>query len=162
MTDKPFNYGGQAVLEGVMMRGSKALAVAVRDPEGEIVTHVEPVNQALYSGPISRIPFVRGLTLLWDALGLGMRCLMFSADVALGEEEEESFSEPVTWGMMGVSLVVAIGVFSGLPSFLVGLLDDHVASSLLSNLLEGAIRVLLVVGYMWLVGHLPDIERVFA
>jgi len=162
MSDKPFNYGGQAVLEGVMMRGSRALAVAVRNPEGEIVTRVEPVNQALYSGPISRIPFLRGLTLIWDALGLGMRCLMFSADVALGEEDEESFSGPVAWGTMAVSFTFAIGLFFVLPSLVVGLIDDRIASSLLSNLLEGAIRLLLFVGYVWLIGHLPDIERVFA
>ncbi len=162
MSDKPFNYGGQAVLEGVMMRGSRALAVAVRNPEGEIVTRVEPVNQALYDGPISRIPFLRGLTLIWDALGLGMRCLMFSADVALGEEDEESFSGPVAWGTMAVSFTFAIGLFFVLPSLVVGLIDDRIASSLLSNLLEGAIRLLLFVGYVWLIGHLPDIERVFA
>ena len=162
MSDKPFNYGGQAVLEGVMMRGSRALAVAVRNPEGEIVTRVEPVNQALYSGPISRIPFLRGLTLIWDALGLGMRCLMFSADVALGEEDEDSFSGPVAWGTMAVSFTFAIGLFFVLPSLVVGLIDDRIASSLLSNLLEGAIRLLLFVGYVWLIGHLPDIERVFA
>ena len=127
MSDKPFNYGGQAVLEGVMMRGSRALAVAVRNPEGEIVT------QMLYRGPISRIPFLRGLTQIWDALGLGMRCLMFSADVALGEEDEESFSGPVAWGTMAVSFTFAIGLFFVLPSLVVGLVDDRIASSLLSN-----------------------------
>ncbi len=162
MSEKPFNYGGQAVLEGVMMRGSRALAVAVRNPEDEIVTRVEPVNQALYDGPISRIPFLRGLTLIWDALGLGMRCLMFSADVALGEEDEDSFSGPVAWGTMAVSFTFAIGLFFVLPSLVVGLVDNRIASSLLSNLLEGAIRLLLFVGYVWLIGHLPDIDRVFA
>jgi uncharacterized protein YqhQ len=162
MSDKPFNYGGQAVMEGVMMRGSKALAVAVRDPGGEIVTHVEPLNQALYNGPISRIPFVRGLTMLWDALALGMRSLMFSADVALGEEEDVSFSGPLAWGTMIVSLTFAVGLFFVLPSLVVGLVDRWVTSSLLSNLLEGAVRLLLFVGYVWLIGYLPDIQRVFA
>jgi uncharacterized protein YqhQ len=160
--NKPFNYGGQAVLEGVMMRGSKSLAVAVRDPAGEIVTHVEPVNQALYSGPISRIPFVRGLTLLWDALGLGMRCLMFSANVALSEEEDVSFSGPVAWGTMAVSFAFAIGLFFVLPSLAVGLVDNWISSSLLSNLLEGMVRLLLFVAYVWAIGHMPDIRRVFA
>ncbi len=162
MSNKPFNYGGQAVLEGVMMRGSKALAVAVRDPKGEIVTHVEPVNQALYSGSISRIPFVRGLILLWDALGLGMRCLMFSADVALAEEEDVSFSGPMAWGTMAVSFSFAIGLFFVLPSLAVGLVDNRISSSLLSNLLEGSVRLLLFVAYVWAIGHMPDIRRVFA
>jgi uncharacterized protein YqhQ len=162
MSDKPFNYGGQAVLEGVMMRGSRALAVAVRNPEGEIVTHVEPVNQALYNGPISRIPFLRGVTMIWDALGLGMRSLMFSADVALGEEEGASFSGPVAWGTVAVSFAFAIGLFFVLPSLVVGFVDDRITSSLLSNLLEGVIRLLLFVGYVWLIGLIPDIRRVFA
>jgi uncharacterized protein YqhQ len=162
MSEKPFNYGGQAVLEGVMMRGSKAMAVAVRNPEGEIVTHVEPVNQALYSGPISRIPFLRGLTMLWDALGLGMRSLMFSADVALGEEEGASFSGPVAWGTVAFSFAFGIGLFFVLPLVIVGFVDRLIESSLVSNLLEGLIRLLLFVGYVWLIGLMPDIKRVFA
>jgi uncharacterized protein YqhQ len=162
MGNKPFNYGGQAVLEGVMMRGSRALAVAVRNPQGEIVTRVEPINQALYNGPISRIPFLRGVTMIWDALGLGMRSLMFSADVALGEEEGASFSGPVAWGTVAVSLAFGIGLFFVLPLLVVGLVDNWIASSLLSNLLEGLIRLLLFVGYVWLIGQMPDIKRVFA
>src|SRR5512136_534669 len=79
---RPFNYGGQAVLEGVMMRGSKAVAVAVRDPQGKIVLHSEPLNPQVYGGPVARLPFLRGLTMLWDSLVLGMRALMYSADVA--------------------------------------------------------------------------------
>lgn len=163
MSDKPFNYGGQAVLEGVMMRGSRAVAVAVRNPQGEIVTHIEPVNQMLYSGPISRIPFLRGLTTLWDALVLGMRGLMFSADVALEEEEQEiSFSGPIAWGTMALSFTFGIGLFFVLPSLVVGLVDRWISSSLFSNLVEGLIRLLLFVGYVWVIGLMPDIKRVFA
>jgi uncharacterized protein YqhQ len=73
-----------------MMRGSRLLAVAVRAPHGNIVLHEEPVNAALYRGPISKIPFVRGLNMLWDALGLGMCSLMFSANVAVGDRAEFS------------------------------------------------------------------------
>ncbi len=163
MSDKPFNYGGQAVLEGVMMRGSRAVAVAVRNPQGEIVTHIEPVNQMLYNGPISRIPFLRGLTTLWDALVLGMRGLMFSADVALEEEEQEiSFSGPIAWGTMALSFTFGIGLFFVLPSLVVGLVDRWISSSLFSNLVEGLIRLLLFVGYVWVIGLMPDIKRVFA
>jgi uncharacterized protein YqhQ len=162
MSEPPFNYGGQAVLEGVMMRGSRAMAVAVRDPEGKIVTHVEPVNQTLYNGPISKLPFVRGLTMLWDALGLGLRSLMFSADVAMGEEEEVSFSGPVAWGTMIISFAFGIGLFFVLPLLIVGFVDRFIESSLLSNMLEGLIRLLLFVGYVWLIGRMPDIKRVFA
>ena len=105
-----FNYGGQAVIEGVMMRGSKALAVAVRDPKGNIVIHTEPVNAALYAGPLSRLPFLRGLSMLWDALGLGMRALMYSANVAAGEVGVE-FTGPLAWGMTAVSLIFGPGHF---------------------------------------------------
>lgn len=97
---KPFNYGGQAVIEGVMMRGRKHMAVAVRNQAGEIVLHSEPLNPRIYSSFINKVPFLRGFTLLWDALVLGMRTLMFSANVALNEEEEEKveFSGPMAWG----------------------------------------------------------------
>ena len=83
---KEFSYGGQAVIEGVMMRGAHKVAVAVRNPKGEIVIHEQPLNAALYRGRISKTPFVRGVVGLWDALGLGTRALMWSADVALGED----------------------------------------------------------------------------
>ena len=85
---KPFNYGGQAVIEGVMMRGRKHLTMAVRAPNGEITLHTEPLNPRIYSSFINKVPFVRGFTLLWDTLGLGMRMLMMSANIAMGEEEE--------------------------------------------------------------------------
>src|SRR5262245_63894107 len=74
------SYGGQAVIEGVMMRGANRVAVAVRNPNGEIVVHEEQLNSWIYQGPISKMPFVRGLLTLWDALGIGMRALMWSAD----------------------------------------------------------------------------------
>ncbi|HEX2623476.1 MAG TPA: DUF1385 domain-containing protein, partial [Phototrophicaceae bacterium] len=82
-----FNYGGQAVIEGVMMRGQHVFAVAVRAPDGSIAVHEAPLNKALYRGRIPKMPFVRGIIGLWDALGLGTRALMWSADIALQEEE---------------------------------------------------------------------------
>ncbi len=155
---KPFNYGGQAVIEGVMMRGSRMLAVALRHPEGHIIVKTEPLNEALYRGPISRIPFLRGLVTLWDALGLGMKALMMSADVATGEEV--SLTGPVGWGTALVGIGLGVGLFVVLPSFLVGLLA--IPLEWLSSLLEGIVRLFIVVGYMWAVGFMPDIRRVFA
>jgi uncharacterized protein YqhQ len=158
--EESFNYGGQAVIEGVMMRGSELMAVALRRPEGDIVVETEPLNALLYRGPISRIPFLRGLVMLWDALGLGMKALMSSADVAAGEEA--SLSGPVSWatGLVGIGL--GVGLFMLLPSFLAGLLTPYLSSELLISLTEGIIRLLIVIGYIWAVGHIPDIERVFA
>lgn len=155
-------YGGQAVIEGVMMRSTRCMAVAVRNPHGEIVLRTEPLRSAIYQGTIPRIPLLRGLTMLWDALGLGVRALMWSADVALGEEEKAgSFSGALGWvsGLLGLAL--GVGLFMVLPSLLVGMLPVAL-SPLADSLLEGLVRLLLVVGYIWGVGFLPDIRRVFA
>lgn len=113
-----FSYGGQAVIEGVLMRGANNAAIAVRDPEGQIVVHEQPLNKTLYRGWIARTPFVRGLVGLWDSLGLGTRALMWSADVALGEEEDVSFNGPVGFATLAVSLLIGIGLFFLLPTTL--------------------------------------------
>jgi len=157
-----FNYGGQAVIEGVMMRGSKSVAVAVRDPAGQIVVQREALNAFIYQGPISKIPVLRGLTSLWDALVLGIRALMHSADVALGEEEGVEFSGPIAWGTMALSLGLGVGLFLLLPMFLVSLVDQHISSSLVSSAVEGVIRILFFIGYIAAIGLMPDIRRVFA
>src|SRR5512147_1078223 len=136
-----FNYGGQAVIEGVMMRGSKALAVAVRDPKGNIVIHTEPVNAALYAGPMSRIPFLRGLSMLWDALGLGMRALMYSANVAAGEVGVE-FKGPLAWGTMAFSLIFGLGIFFLAPKWISTIFDSSLGH-LGSAIVEGVVRLLI-------------------
>jgi len=158
--NRPFNYGGQAIIEGVMMRGSRTMAIALRHPDGHIVVETETLNEALYRGPISRIPFLRGLVMLWDALGLGTKALMMSADVAAGEEV--SFSGPVTWGTTILGVGMGVGLFMVLPSFLIGLITAYIPSELLSSLLEGVVRLTIIVGYIWAVGFMPDIRRVFA
>jgi uncharacterized protein YqhQ len=157
---KPFNYGGQAVLEGVMMRGSRTMAVAVRHPDGHVVVKTEPLNEKLYTGPISRIPFLRGLIMLWDALGLGVKALNMSADVAVGEEG--SLSGPVAWGMMIVGVGMGVALFMALPSFLVGLVAPYLPSEWLTSLIEGIVRLTIITGYIVLISLLPDIRRVFA
>jgi len=155
---KPFNYGGQAIIEGVMMRGSRTMAIALRHPDHHIAVETASLNEALYRGPISRIPFLRGLVMLWDALGLGTKALMMSADVAAGEEV--SFSGPISWGTTLLGIGLGVGLFMVLPSFLVGLL--HIPSEWIGSLLEGVVRLSIVVGYIWIVGFVPDIRRVFA
>ncbi len=159
---RELNYGGQAVMEGVMMRGSKAMAVAVRNPEGEIVIHTEPLNPSIYMSSVSKVPFLRALTSLWDVLVLGIRTLMYSAEVALGPEEDVEFSGPIAWGTVLVSFAVAIGVFFVGPLLLVGLVDRYIESSFVSNVLEGVLRLALFIAYIRVIGLLPDIRRVFA
>jgi uncharacterized protein YqhQ len=159
---REFSYGGQAVMEGVMMRGSNTMAVAVRQPDGEILVHTEPLNEYIYAGPWSKVPFLRALTSLWDVLVLGIRTLMFSAEVALGEEEEIEFTGPVAWGTVAVSFAFGIGLFFVGPLLLVGAIDRYIESSFVSNVVEGVIRMAVFVAYLWLIGFIPDIRRVFA
>ncbi len=161
---KPFNYGGQAVIEGVMMRGQKFMTLAVRDPKNEIVLHVEPLNPRIYSSFINKVPFVRGITLLWDALVLGIRTLMLSADIAMGEEEEEKidFAGPVAWGSIALSFTIAIAVFFVSPLLVVSLLGRFFDVPILGqHVIEGTIRLALFLGYIWAIGKLEDIKRVF-
>jgi uncharacterized protein YqhQ len=152
------------------------MAVAVRAPDHNIVVRSEPLPMRLYGGVVQKIPLVRGMTMLWDALGLGMKALMFSADVQMldaagepdvgadGKPGEASLSKPLAWTTVAVALVFGIGVFFITPLAVVGL-AEHVlggASSFWSNLAEGVIRLVLLVGYVALIGTMPDVKRVYA
>ena len=157
-------YGGQAVIEGVMMRGRKSMAVAVRNPQGEIVLHEEPLTAKIYTSTWGQWPFVRGLAMLWDALGLGIRALMWSGEVAAQEEEGEKveFSGPVAWTTIAVSLSFAIGLFFLVPTFAARLLATFVNDDpFVDAIFEGVIRLLLCVGSRWVIGRVGEIKRVF-
>lgn len=157
-------YGGQAVIEGVMMRGRKSMAVAVRNPQGEIVLHEEPLTARIYTSRWGQWPFVRGLGMLWDALGLGMRALFWSAEVSAQEEDGEpvEFSGPVAWTTIATSLLFAIALFFLLPTFASRLLAATVNDNpILDAVFEGVIRLLLFVAYLWAIGRIPEIGRVF-
>jgi uncharacterized protein YqhQ len=159
-----FSYGGQAVMEGVMMRSAYSVAIAVRNPEGEIIVHEQSLSAKIYRGTLSKLPLLRGLIMLWDALGLGTRALLWSADVALGEEEEVNFSGPLGIGTLIVSLALGIGLFLLLPAAAAAGVErvTGVESALLTNFVEGFIRLALVVGYIWLIGRVGEIKRLFA
>lgn len=160
---KPFNYGGQAVIEGVMMRGRKHVTIAVRAPSGEIALHTELLNPRIYSGFINKVPFIRGLTLLWDALVLGMRSLMYSADIAMAEEEEVEFAGPVAWGSIAFALIAAVAIFFVGPLLLVSLAEKLIHTPLLvQHLIEGLVRLALFLGYIWAISFIDDVKRVFA
>ncbi len=159
-----FYYGGQAVLEGVMMRGRKRLAVAVRAPNGEIVMHEEPLTAAIYTQKWGQWLFVRGLGMLWDALGLGMRALLWSADIAVKEDgqEEVKFTGPVAWTTVAASLLIAVAVFFLLPTTAAKALTPAGLGGLATSVVEGVIRLALFLAYLWAIGFMPDIRRVFA
>ncbi len=167
-----FSYGGQAVIEGVMMRGAHNAAIAVRDPNGQIVVHEQALNATLYRGRIARTPFVRGVVGLWDALGLGTRALMWAADVAIGEEEEVNFNGPIGWATIAFSLILGVGMFFLLPTALatgiaqlLGLSKDGTASiglnAFLINLIEGVVQLSILITYIWAIGRIPDVKRLF-
>lgn len=157
-----FNYGGQAVIEGVMMRGQNIYAVAVRDPKGGIVIHEQPVSKTLYRGRIARTPFVRGLVGLWDALGIGTRALMWSADVAAGEEVE--FNGPIVWVSVIISLAVGLGIFAVLPTALATGVQNLLGlenAPFLVNLIEGVIQIAILIAYISLIARMNDVKRLF-
>jgi uncharacterized protein YqhQ len=159
-----FNYGGQAVIEGVMIRGRKFVSVAVRRPNGGIRTQCEPLSQ-LYTGRWRKLPFIRGIIILVETLVLGLKSLMFSANVALEDpdkDEAQDLGSFATGGMLAISLAVAVGIFFIGPLLITRALDDAIESSIVSNLVEGGIRLAIFLLYVWAMGLLPDMRRVFA
>jgi len=155
-----FYYGGQAVIEGVMMRGRKTMVTAVRRPNGELAIHTQSLA-AIYSGWMRRTPLIRGVIVLVEALVLGIKSLLYSANVSL-EEEKEEISGWSVWALVAGSLTFAVVIFFLAPLFLTKLLDPYISSSLVFHLIEGFIRVGIFIIYLKLVGLMPDIKRVFA
>jgi uncharacterized protein YqhQ len=163
MPDK-FNYGGQAIIEGVMIRGKTHVAVAVRRPNGQARTRCEPLS-TLYTGKWRKIPLIRGIIVMMETMTLGMKALMFSANTALEDEEgeeEQEFSGLATSGLLAVSLTFAVGIFFIGPLFITRALDPYITSSILSNLTEGGIRLVVFLGYLYVMGLMPDMRRVYA
>ncbi len=156
---RTFHYGGQAVIEGVMIRGRKAAVTAVRRPNGQLTTRVQPLA-AIYTGRLRKTPFVRGIVVLLEAMVLGIRSLLYSANVSL-EEEEEEISGKMVWLMIGTSLVLAILLFLVVPLFLTRLINPYISSSFVFHLIEGFIRLAIFIAYLKIVGLLPDLRRVF-
>jgi uncharacterized protein YqhQ len=156
-----FFYGGQALIEGVMMRGRTTVAMSVRPPSGEIRTMSEPLPDALVHSRWIKIPFVRGVFVLYETLVLGTRMLMRSAAIA-AEGEDVQLSKPAVVLTMIASLGFAIGIFFVLPLFLSTFAERAAESDIIANLAEGAIRLAVFVVYIGLIGLMPDIKRVFA
>jgi uncharacterized protein YqhQ len=153
-------YGGQALIEGVMMRGTHTVAMAMRNPAKNITIHKEPLG-ALYKNKIIKIPFLRGLVMLLDALILGTRALTISANTQTGDDEK--IQGPLLYLTLLISLGIGVALFFLTPAAL-GQLSERVLGlgSWWGNLLEGLVRLGLLVGYIWAVGRMPDIQRVFA
>ena len=156
-------YGGQAVIEGVMIRGRRVYSVAARSPEGNIRAATWPIST--WPGPRwRRVPLLRGTLVLGETLATGVRALAYSARVAMGEEVGSSPVAAWTVALtLLVSLALAVGLFFVLPLLVVETaVDRHTESSLLSNLAEGGLRLLIFLAYLVGVGFMPSIRRVFA
>lgn len=160
MADKLPNYGGQAIIEGVLMRGAKTKAIAVRSPENEIIIETDELN-SMYSGFLSKVPFLRGLLLLWDALVLGIQALTFSANIQTGEDEPIEGKE--LFFTLAISLLLGIGLFFLLPAGAAHLAESYFGwNNIIGNVLEGFLRLALLIGYMFAIGRIPDVNRVFS
>lgn len=190
-----FYYGGQAVMEGVMMRGRRSAAMAIRRPDGSIYLYEEALNPRLYQNHLFRLPFLRGMLLLWEMLVLGSRLMTLSANIATGAIDPGALTlESKTPGLKGtntsisgdtadalpenpevppqiggvalgftlfVSLGFAVAVFFLGPLLITGLLHHQIGEGWLNLTVEGLIRLGLLIGYLYLIGRIPDIQRVF-
>ncbi len=160
MAERLPSYGGQAVLEGVMMRGSRACAVAVRAPDQQIrIEHQE--LPAAYRGRLARLPFLRGLLVLWDSLSLGLRALTFSANVQSGDDRPVS---PTAMALtMVASFAFAILLFFVAPAAVGVAVERWLGwATGWAHALEGAARLAILLAYLWAIGRMPEIRRVFA
>ncbi|MCI0581734.1 MAG: DUF1385 domain-containing protein [Chloroflexi bacterium] len=154
-----FNYGGQALIEGVLMRGRNAIAVAFRHPEGHIVWAAEPLNSGPHGWRLATAPLVRGLVVLYETLVIGTRWLIRSANVQVGEEEEEIGRGTIAI-MLGAVALVGIGIFFVAPLFIAQAVTAN-SGSWVQHLIEGLIKVALFLAYLAVIARTPDIRRVF-
>jgi uncharacterized protein YqhQ len=161
--------GGQAVLEGVMMRNKDLYAVAVRKENGEIAVETDHYKGAGESIGLTHIPFLRGVFVFWDSLVLGMKALNYSASL-FGEEDIAASKDPIAEegkekAIMGFTTVIAfamaIGIFMILPYYLSSLMESYIRNSSVTALLEGVLRIAIFVIYILLISLMKDIRRLF-
>ena len=152
-------YGGQAVIEGIMIRGQNNVAIAVRAPSGNIVTRVKKIN-TLFTGKLRSIPIIRGVIALAETLSLGMEALNYSSQVANEEEDTPpgKFSSAI---MILISLSIAIGIFFILPLVVSKPFEGLLGSDVISNVAEGIIRLAVFLIYVTVISLMPDIRRVY-
>lgn len=154
------SYGGQALIEGVLMRGKNALSSAMRAPDGKIVIYSEKL-QGPFKNELFQIPFLRGLIILWDSLIVGMKYLTISANVQANEDEKIGGTSLYLAVLISISF--AILIFFVLPVFITSLLANFIQlNTFTNNLLEGLIRLITIIIYLWLISFMPEINRVFA
>jgi len=162
---KRFYYGGQAVIEGVMMRGREVVVTAVRQPDGEVAMDTKPLP-GIATDRVRKIPLIRGIAVLIESMVLGLKALLYSANISMQDEEkkegEEKSSGGVAWWMMVGPMIGVVALFFLAPLFLTNLVSAHIGSSIIFHLVEGFIRLGLFIAYLKLITLVPDVKRVFA
>ncbi len=160
MSNEIVPHGGQAVLEGVMMRGTDSMAMAVRNPEGEIIVEKYPLQSRRQEYPFLNWPLIRGVVALIEALFLGVKTLSRSANLALGEEEEEIKPLEMVVTVL-LSLGLAVLLFVIMPAAVIRLLQGFIKSDFLLNLGEGLIKIAALMAYIGVLNVFPDTRRFF-
>src|SRR6185295_15701007 len=161
-----YSYGGQALIEGVLMRGRDAIAVALRHPDGRIVYATERLDSGVHGTRWSKLPFLRGLIVLYETLFVGTRWLVRSATLQAAGTGEEG-DEGVELGkgsialMLVITLAFGVGIFFLLPLFIATATTSNIQNGLVQHLVEGLIRVAIFIGYLLLISRAADVKRVF-
>lgn len=165
--------GGQAVLEGIMMKNQEKYAVAVRKPNGEIAVELENYQGLLHGSKLKELPFIRGIFNFIDSLVLGMKCLNYSASFYEDDEEEgklDKAADKVSGGngeklmttlITIVSIVLAVGIFVVLPYYLASLMGGFIRNESLMAIIEGVLRILIFLLYVWGISAMKDIRRLY-
>lgn len=160
MAEKPkFNYGGQAVIEGVMILGRNSVVTSVRRPGGELAIDVKP-NSSLWSSRLRQIPFVRGMAVLIGTMVVGIKSLLYSANIAV-EEEAEEIPKKAIWGMIASAVILVVALFFLAPLFLTNLVNQYMPNTVVFHIVEGLVRLAIFLIYLKLISLMPDIKRVF-
>jgi uncharacterized protein YqhQ len=154
------NYGGQALIEGVLIRGRDAIAVALRHPDGHIVAATERIDSGFHGSKTARLPFVRGLVVLYETLVTGTRWLVRSAGVQAAGDGVELGKGSVAL-MLGITLVAAVGIFFLLPLFIATVTAGDIENDFVQHFVEGLVRVAIFIGYLIVIAQAPDVRRVF-
>ena len=167
MKIKPKAVGGQAVIEGVMMKGAEDVSIAVRKPDGEIIVKKEKLKSNRKK--VSKIPILRGIYTFVDSMVMGVKALIYSADFVEVEEEEkkkpskldEFLEKNIVWISVVISVVFSVGLFILLPTVLVGVFKRFTDNNLILNGIEGIVRIAIFLGYILAISGMKDIRRVF-
>ncbi len=154
------SVGGQAVIEGVMMRGKRHWSLAVRRPDDGVGVHSEPLNPLADRHLYLRLPVVRGVVGLWESLSLGMRALAMSVNESMGDEEED-ISRKEMGLSIAIGVILAVGLFVVLPLFVARSVRGWLPNSSLFVLMEGLLRIFILIAYIWAVSRIRQLRRVF-